>query len=183
MMNPFDLSGPSFLILYFCISVIVILVARHYRHQAESGPAPEMGFSDPYLVAYLRGGENEVLRLGVITLIDRGLLTVDGDTVRRTEHEVRTDALNSLEYEVLKKFSIPARAASIFRDGTLKRSCAPYRAKLQQFGLIPNASTTRDRTSRCLMAVGILVFLLDQLDRGRQALAAGRAARTKREAA
>jgi uncharacterized protein (TIGR04222 family) len=153
----FDLSGPEFLILYFCLSVIVILAVRHYRHGAESGPAPKMELSDPYLIAYLRGGDNEVLRLGVITLIDRGLLIVDGAMIRRTEQEIRRDAINPLEYEVLKKFSIPAQAASIFKNKMLKRMCARYREKLERAGLIPDASTTRDRTSRCVVAAGILV--------------------------
>jgi uncharacterized protein (TIGR04222 family) len=158
-MNPFefDLSGPHFLIFYFCLSVIVILAARHYRHRAESGPAPKMELSDPYLIAYLRGGENEILRLGVITLIDRGLLTVDGDTVRRTGQEIRRDALNPLEYELLKKFGTPAQAASIFQDAMLKGACAPYRAKLEQAGLIPDAWTTVGRTYRFVLAAGILV--------------------------
>jgi uncharacterized protein (TIGR04222 family) len=152
----FDLSGPEFLILYFCLSVIVILAVRHYRHRAESGPAPKMELSDPYLIAYLRGGENEVLRLGVITLIDRGLLAVNGDTIRQKEQKIRRDAVDPLEYKVHKKFSIPAQAASIFQDKKLKRACAPYREKLERAGLIPDASTTRDRTSRCVVAVGIL---------------------------
>jgi uncharacterized protein (TIGR04222 family) len=158
-MNPFefDLSGPHFLIFYSCLSVIVILAARHYRHRAESGPAPKMELSDPYLIAYLRGGENEVLRLAVITLIDRGLLAVNGAKVRQTEQEMRRDAVNPLEHEVFKRFSIPAQAASVFQNKTLKGACAPYRTKLEQAGLIPDASTTGDRTSRCLLAAGILV--------------------------
>jgi uncharacterized protein (TIGR04222 family) len=155
-MNPFNLSGLDFLILYFCLSVIVILAARHYRHRAESGPAPKMELSDPYLIAYLRGGENEVLRLGVITLIDRGQLTVDGATIRQKEQKIRRDAVNPLEYKVHKKFSIPAQAASIFKDKTLKRACAPYREKLERAGLIPDASTATDRISRFLVAAGIL---------------------------
>jgi uncharacterized protein (TIGR04222 family) len=158
-MNPINLSGPNFLIFYFCFSVIVILAVRHYRHRAESGPAPKMELSDPYLIAYLRGGEKEVLRLGVITLIDRGLLTVDGATIRQTEQEILRDAINPLEYEVLKKFSIPARAASILEDATLKEACAPYGGKLEQAGLIPDESTVADRISRFLVAAGILVAI------------------------
>jgi uncharacterized protein (TIGR04222 family) len=156
-MNPFDLSGPSFLIFYLCLGMILIFAAQHHRHRAESGPAPKMELSDPYLIAYLRGGEKEALRLGVITLIDRDLLIVDGATVRRKEQEIRRDAVNPLEYELLKKFSIPAQAASVFEDEMLREACAPYRAKLEQAGLIPDASTTRERTYRCLVAAGILV--------------------------
>jgi uncharacterized protein (TIGR04222 family) len=158
-MNPINLSGLDFLIFYFGLSVIVIFTVRHYRHRAESGPAPKMELSDPYLIAYLRGGEKEVLRLGVITLIDRGLLTVDGATIRQTEQEFRRDAVNPLEYDVLKKFSIPAQAASIFEDTTLKQECAPYRAKLEQAGLIPDESTVADRISRFLLATGMLVAI------------------------
>jgi hypothetical protein len=48
------------------------------RRAGESAEPPAVNLSDPYLIAYLRGGKNEVLRIATVTLIDRGYLTVLG---------------------------------------------------------------------------------------------------------
>ena len=158
-MNPFDLSGPAFLVLYFVIALIVNLAARHYRHRAESGPVPKLELSDPYLVAYLRGGEQEVLKLGVVTLIDRGLLAVEGHAVGQADPAGAGDARNPLERELFKRFEVPTPADSIFRDAALRKACLPYRSRLEEAGLLPDASTRSARFSRCLLAITVLVTI------------------------
>src|SRR5215471_4358237 len=89
-MNPFDLRGPEFLAFYFFFSLVVIIAIAILRRIAESGDAPKIDLGDPYLIAYLRGGENEALRVSVISLVDRGMLVMDGASIRRADH-VRDD--------------------------------------------------------------------------------------------
>lgn len=152
-MNPFDLRGPEFLLFYFCFSLVVIFALAILRRRAESGPAPKIDLGDPYLIAYLRGGEHEALRVAVISLVDRGLLAMDDKIIRRVDHIANDMVKHPIEYEVLKKFGDPGEAHSIFKDGQLKSLLQPYRDKLERAGLMPDGALRRDRRMRLLLAL------------------------------
>src|SRR6185295_16874913 len=68
--NPFDLPGPEFLLFYIILAVAVITALALLRRAAESDSAPQVDLGDPYLIAYLRGGENEAPRVALVSLID-----------------------------------------------------------------------------------------------------------------
>src|SRR5215471_20544778 len=77
--NPIaDLYGPHFLILYGAVGVVVLAGAYFWiaSHDStgELAPLPIPASPDPYEVAYLRGGVNELIRVGVFDLINRGFL-------------------------------------------------------------------------------------------------------------
>src|SRR5260370_30400851 len=78
-MNPFDLSGPSFLVFYICVSLIVIIALKLAIDEAERGAPRALPLSDPYHIAWLRGRTPDAARIAVLSLIDRGLLAVIGD--------------------------------------------------------------------------------------------------------
>jgi uncharacterized protein (TIGR04222 family) len=158
-MNPFELRGPEFLFFYFALIIITILAVWIRRRNAESGPPPKIDLSDPYLIAYLRGGHNEALRLGVVSLVDRGLLMVRDSSLLRAEKAASGDARNAIEHELLKKFSSKQEAASIFKDGALKAACDPYKAKLQSAGLLPDHQVRTDRWLRFVLAAIFLGFI------------------------
>jgi uncharacterized protein (TIGR04222 family) len=100
-MNPFNLPNLEFLLFYLCFSVVIIIAMVLFRILAESGDPPKMDLSDPYLIAYLRGGENESVRVAVISLIDRGILAPDGQKIRRTHNIPNPKDLHPIESEVL----------------------------------------------------------------------------------
>src|SRR5262245_3314805 len=152
-MNPFDLRGPEFLLLYFCFSLLVIFAIAILRRRAESGPAPKIDLGDPYLIAYLRGGEHEALRVAVISLVDRGMLVMDDQIIRRADHVTDDMVKHPIEYEVLKKFGDPGDAPSIFKVNNLRSLFLPYRDKLERAGLMPDADVRRDRLMRLLLAL------------------------------
>src|SRR5262244_1558246 len=108
-MNPFDLRGPEFLFFYFCFSLVVIAAIAILRRRAESGPAPKIDLGDPYLIAYLRGGENEALRVAVVSLVDRGMLVMDDPFIYRADHVSNDMVKHPVEYEALKKFGAPGK--------------------------------------------------------------------------
>src|SRR5262249_61449642 len=85
-MNPFDLRGPEFLLFYLCFSLVVIIAIDFLRRRAESGASPKIDLGDPYLIAYLRGGESEAFRVAVISLVDRGILGIGDQFSRRAAH-------------------------------------------------------------------------------------------------
>src|SRR5262245_41189785 len=151
-MNPFNLSGPEFLVFYILFSAVVLVVAWHFRRQAESGPTPRMDLSDPYLIACLRGGETEALRLGVLALIDRGLLIADNTWIGRAAHATQEDTHNAVEAAVLRAVGTGTTVSSILNDVSLREECRTYREKLEEEGLLPDESTKSQRWRRFLLA-------------------------------
>jgi uncharacterized protein (TIGR04222 family) len=83
-MNPFDLRGPDFLVLYAELFVVVFLAAGILRW-ALRGPAgtPPMGIRslNAYETALLSGGDRAAVKTALAGLVHRGL--VKADTVKR----------------------------------------------------------------------------------------------------
>src|SRR5215468_7775683 len=61
-----DMYGPTFLLVYGAIALVVIVVAfglvRSCDKTGLRPPPPVPGIFNPYEIAYLRGGKNEVIR-------------------------------------------------------------------------------------------------------------------------
>ena len=68
-MNPFDLSGPEFLVFYICVALMVIIALKLAIDEAEGGAPRALPLSDPYQIAWLRGGTPEAARIAVLSLI------------------------------------------------------------------------------------------------------------------
>ena len=143
--NPFDLPGPEFLLFYLILGVIVILFVRWLRRQSESGAPPQLNLADPYLIASLRAGEAETMRLAVVSLIERDWLETNGTQLRSKYRPGPKVNANPLEQAVLHKFTQPGEAASIYKDATLKAVCQNYRQQLEQAGLLPDAAVRAAR--------------------------------------
>ena len=62
-MNPFDLSGPSFLVFYICVALIVVIALKLVIDGAEGGAPPALPLSDPYQIAWLRAGRRRLRAL------------------------------------------------------------------------------------------------------------------------
>ena len=77
-MNPFELRGPEFLAFYAVFGLVVLGLLVLFRHAGEPEDSARVSISDPYLIAYLRGGRNEALRVVTMSLIERDLLKVEG---------------------------------------------------------------------------------------------------------
>jgi uncharacterized protein (TIGR04222 family) len=75
-----DMYGPYFLAFYAIVIGVVILAGyRSVRSVDRTGslePPAIPAKVDPYEIAYLRGGENEVTRVAIASLIQRGLLEI-----------------------------------------------------------------------------------------------------------
>src|SRR5215475_5298158 len=139
-MNPFELRGPEFLLFYFCFSLVVIYAIAFLRRRAESGPAPKIDLGDPYLVAYLRGGENEALRVAAVSLVDRGLLIADDENLKAKKGSL-DKVRRPIEKALLQKFAQSHKATIIFGDSLLKASCSEYQTTLSHLSLLPDEAT------------------------------------------
>jgi uncharacterized protein (TIGR04222 family) len=156
MFNPFDLHGPAFLLFYACLGVAVALALRASRRRNEEGPAPRIDTSDPYLIAYLRGGKNEAARVAAVSLVDRGLLKEEGDDklwavggsgmVRRP-----------IEKALLRVFAHPAAVGAMFNDREIEDACREFQDHLTRRGCLPNEDVRAQRRRLFMMALAVLL--------------------------
>jgi uncharacterized protein (TIGR04222 family) len=173
--NPLDLPGPEFLGFYAVVVAVVLAVLWVAHSSAASGPAPRLDVADPYLIAYLRGGTFEALRVATVTLIDRGLLRVD-EAERTVKRRARVQNLGSpVEQALSEFFSIERPASDIFNrlsNAELRAACGDYERRLVDLGLLPDAERRAARRRHLTVALGVLVALaasklLVALSRGR----------------
>jgi uncharacterized protein (TIGR04222 family) len=132
--NPLDLPGPQFLAFYAGLAIIVLLLLYVARTIGEANETPMMRFDDPYLIAYLRGGKNEALRVATVSLVDRAILKWEGlTTLSATPHE----PARPIEQALVRHFAQPALATSIFPGSILAATTDEYRTKLSRLKLLP----------------------------------------------
>ena len=101
--NPFDWSGPWFLLAYLIFSALVYYGVRELLIRQElRNPHARLSLADdPYRIAFLRGGALEAVKIAAIVLVDRGLLRADGalletasaDSLRFASHDIERDVL------------------------------------------------------------------------------------------
>ena len=171
-MNPFDLPGPQFLVFYLGLAALVIIGVVVARKVAESSKTPKLDLSDPYLIAYLRRGDTETLRVAAVSLVDRGLLTATGTQLKRAENVNAESVRRPIEKELLHKFNRADEATAMFDDARLQATCKPYEETLKNAGLLPNESIKSARLTRLLIACFVLggvglVKIIVALSRGR----------------
>ena len=171
-MNPFDFSGPAFLVFYVVLSALVIGGIVLLRRWFESPQTPRIDLSDPLLIAFLRGGHSETMRVAAVSLIDRGLLICSG-TRLQTAARVRAEAVRRpIEKALIEKFTLGGEATSMFNDWKLKSVCEEYEYKLKKVRLLPDDSVTLVRitvfASALLILAGVgITKLMLAFERGR----------------
>jgi uncharacterized protein (TIGR04222 family) len=158
-MNPFDLRGPEFLVVYSVFAICMLFVLSRLRRTREgTAPSALPPISDPYAIAYLRGGQKAMLEVAAFSLVDRGLLNVEAGTLwttGRSSHDARL-ATDPLDREVLLFFQSKAKAVSMYRDAKFKNVSTAIEERLLRDGLLPNFDTMEARS----MDFGIAVLLL-----------------------
>ena len=155
-MNPFDFSGPVFLVFYVVLSIVVIGGIVLLRRWFEWSQTPRIDLSDPLLIAFLRGGHSEAMRVAAVSLIDRGLL-ICSVTRLQTAAKARAESVRRpIEKALLEKFASGGEAASIFKDWKLQSACDEYEQKLKQVRLLPDDSVTLVRIAVFASALLIL---------------------------
>lgn len=182
-----DMRGPVFLLFYGGVIAATLaacyLVARRLDWTARMPPPAVPPAPDPYEIAYLRGGENEVARSVIFALVQRDALRVVGQSKELIEQVPgRPDrrALDTIERRVFDWFAEARTVKEIFRPGSLPAHltsfCAPYEQKLQREKLL-TPPELRQRVRQLLILGGLLIVglggykLLVALSRGRSNVA------------
>jgi uncharacterized protein (TIGR04222 family) len=162
-MNPFNLPGPEFLVFYLLLAFAVHLawrpLVRLFGEKTDDRDVPAGRFDlanlDPYLIAYLRGGEPETARVVIVSLLDRGLLTADGDQLQAAPGAA-AKAARPIERVVLQAFATGDQASDIFKDAAFKTACTAIANELEQLGLLANAHAR----GRIALMRGLAIALL-----------------------
>lgn len=126
MQNFTHMVGPLFLAIYAAIfavffTVCLIVRAQIDRDDSEKRLVPDVD-PDPYQIAYLRGGTNEVLRLATFELFAKEALEEKKSRLRATTWElipdkISPDTVSPFAWEAGQHFTKPRSPTEIFRSG------------------------------------------------------------------
>jgi uncharacterized protein (TIGR04222 family) len=155
-MNPFDLTGPEFLVFYLFLASSLLVVLFLLRRSGEPDPSMPVQLTDPYEIAYVRGGANEVMRLATVGLIDRGLLSVNGSKLQVANPAQAQLVRHPVERGILRHFGLELEASSLFKDYLVKDECDKYASRLTHLGLLGDDNAKKRRMFASMAAVGIL---------------------------
>ena len=157
-MNPFDLTGASFLGFYVLVGIAVVWALRLWlRHQETANATPAQNMTDPYLIAHLRGGENEALRVATVALLDRSLLVADGEKLKTKKTNAFGAVSRPIEKAILQHYIKSGEGHQIFKDVAAKRACADYSKELKDQGLLADTRTYTARFAPVMIALGVLI--------------------------
>ena len=177
-MNPFDYSGPLFLLFYVALIALTLFAIKRLRTRQELRDVPysDAPWNDPYRIAFLRGGKNELLRVAVVSLVDRGLLSVQNDKVQTTILGRETQARKRIEREILEYCRNTREPKELFSAHHFNGAEAEYESELVRMQLMPDDATKRRRRALALGASGVLLFfsltkIIVALSRGRTNIA------------
>jgi uncharacterized protein (TIGR04222 family) len=143
-MNPFALHGPAFLVFYAMVGISALLLQYLWSRSREISSAARMKLSDPYQIAYLRGGSEEALRVAAVALMERKLLNASGRML--TAEPGAEDRVDSpIEKAVLHLYREPRKADVMGSTSAGEETFATYQAELVQHGLLagPKSFATR----------------------------------------
>jgi uncharacterized protein (TIGR04222 family) len=139
------MPGPNFLVLYGCIIALTLALCRWALHRpdwtAELPPLPIPSDPDPYEIAYLRGGVNELSRLLFFSLLERGYLTIvdpKKQLIQRVQCHSELAPLTLVERAMLDWFSEARPTHDLFTEiaDRIELYCATYREHLEAQELI-----------------------------------------------
>jgi uncharacterized protein (TIGR04222 family) len=159
-MFPFTLAGPEFLALFtFFAFVVIAAYFATVRARAATGSAPRLNelAGNPYQVAYLRGGEREVLHVAIFNLVDRGLLENEGKTVRTKRGRGADFSRQPIDKAILQLCEGRVLDAdALARFPQVRKAADEYRKPLESRGLLLGEEAIRFVKTGFLVALGLV---------------------------
>lgn len=151
--NPLaEMYGPHFLALYLLIIVVIVCLCIALRCSLDkSANLPSLRIPpnpDPYEIAYLRGGANEVIRVGIYKLLKLNYLALQpiSHPAKRGARQVAIGEqipdpaqLAPIESQIIGFFERPVNVADLFKSslpGRIDSICQPYLSSLARERLL-----------------------------------------------
>lgn len=164
-----DMRGPDFLKLYALIIGITLAVLGILLRRADTtrrlAPARVPAELDPYEMAYLREGKEEVARVVVVNLLQRDYLMAnpkDEDEIIHHPKHPDLRHLTAIEREVFDAHGGSAKAREVLKTAhtpALTRLCAGYEETLRSEQLLTSTEARRAGVRIIVCALLILVGL------------------------
>lgn len=165
--NPLaNMYGPDFLLLYAVTIVVALIFGRYLIRNADTADGePPLSMPlrpNPFELAFLRGGEQEVIRFTVFKLIQSHLL-IQNDTKSRTIARVgdpaHIGALTGMERSVYESLSTPKTLRDLIKELSpdFAGQCIPFEENLGNLGLLA-AAAVKEKASRVRRALLVLIF-------------------------
>jgi uncharacterized protein (TIGR04222 family) len=160
-----NMYGPYFLAFYAVVIGVVIAVSRWRvwsadrtgEERVDDPPEPV----DSMYIALLRGNVNEVLRLTVVELVQRGYLLVVGGRMIQASTAPNPRHLSRLQRPVFDFFKSPRKPAALFSDRSLKEwfraQCNEAEKNLEQYRLI-TPDDVKQKSYGITLAAGVVVL-------------------------
>ena len=162
-MNPFDFRGPEFLLFYALLTAVALLAQRYWRMSREEMEVKQSvpKLTDPYEIAYLRGGPNELTRVAVVSLIQRKALTVikDDSLIANPEFPPPSHPLDDLIFDF---FRVQHKGYEILKDTRLSiLERERYEEGLVSKGLLLTPEQiSRRRLDAAMVAAGLALVAI-----------------------
>ena len=156
----FTLRGPEFLFVYFLLgAVVVVLVTSAIRRSEASLFPQDARLRDPYLIAYLRGDLQELVRVVAVSLTVRGLLNLNDDGVKTVDETEIDRAEVPIEKVVLRACRKRVTPQAIADDSAVRAVGREYERHLVGLGLLPDTAIQDARLRAVLIGVAVLVVI------------------------
>jgi uncharacterized protein (TIGR04222 family) len=159
-MNIFDLRGPEFLVVYVMLMGVAAGMLYVSRLLFENSNSPERPVTDPYSIAYLRGGSAEAIKVACAALLERDVLEAD-TTGRLTVKEGALRPRHPLEQMIVRLCAGGTSGSALPWSPSAQEEAEKLRPELERQGLVPGSSdmTLRVLTRFCIADVLGLVAL------------------------
>ena len=158
--NPFYWTGPWFLAAYMVFGLLVYYGVRELLIRRElRNPHAQLSLADdPYLVAFLRGGALEAVKVAAIVLVDRGLLRADGPLLETSSADSLRYATRDIERDVLRLYlGRQGHSRELAVQAEAFPSCNDYRQTLTDHELLVGPPLLRRREKLTWLAHYLLL--------------------------
>jgi uncharacterized protein (TIGR04222 family) len=150
--NPLaTMYGPYFLIIFgfviFFIVIILALVKTQFDKTDKLGIPQIPPQIDPYEIAFLRGGTNEVVRSVIFSLLQKGFIEIDNSAakpvIKKTQNQINKGSLNQIEITTLGWLGASREPKEFFNknglSGQIEMFGRTYQGRLEQQQFITDA--------------------------------------------
>lgn len=158
-MNPFTLPGPEFLAFYFWLALAVLVVCVVRMRMGGEGRDMRLDrlTEDPYRIAFLRGGRDELIRVAVFNLVDRGILEYQHGLLVAARPEARDFLRRNVDRALLAHFHNGGTFDGARSAPAILAVAAEYERELRKEGLLLDE---REKTARSWFVLYAILLLV-----------------------
>lgn len=147
----------DFLISYSVAGGSILVAVYLVREIAENGELPKWNVTDPKLIACLRGGIPEVIRIATVSLVERGFLRLNWNVLIAVPEKSSTGVECPVERRILDLTRESQPASMLLSDRALQAECEPYEADLRKVGFAPDRYQIRRRFMLCVTGLFLVL--------------------------